>query len=105
MEGKPYYDNNELVITYNSRMDGYWLALKTKDESGVMTDFIKKRDFQYLQNSDDFGKISKLKTLDSPLYLGIKGSNISYTTLCNAIEIVKLKEEKELEEFNKANNL
>jgi hypothetical protein len=99
-----YYADEDLTIAYNPSMKGYWLVMQGKS-SGIYNQFIEEREFKDIQKSDDEGKFSKLKAIDDLFFPKLFSSRVSPAHLSNAIEIVKLKEEKEFAEFKKQENL
>ena len=105
MDTKEYYKNGDLKVIYDSSKDGYWLNIVHRNSSDKGNYFIDSRAFQDVLNSDALGKLSKLELLNPLINFSIKKSNISFTTLCNALDDVKGILKKELEEFKQANNL
>jgi hypothetical protein len=102
---KTYYQDENLTISYNLSMKGYWLILKEKSNPCIESFFISKIDFEKLKKSEDNQKFEKLKNLEKKFFSKIYTLKNSPLKLFNAIEVVKLKEEKEFEEFKKSNNL
>ena len=103
-EPKEYYNEGNLKITYEPERDGYWLNIKHRDDSEGKY-FIDNDVFQDILNSGPLEKLLKLDVLNPLIQISINKSKISATTLCHALKEIKEREQKEFEDFKKANNL
>lgn len=94
-----YFKTEDISINYDRERDGYWLSLQTEDY------FVDLRAFRDFQRDKGISLFNKLVTYNSDIPFSLGRNGVSIKSLEYALSEVKRKEDSELEEFRKANNL
>lgn len=96
---KALYNKEKISISFNAERQGYWLGIENSNY------FIDMRVYDDIQRYKGLHLINRLNSYDERIFQSLKENQIFPEKLENAFSTVREIEQKEFEEFKKANNL
>lgn len=88
-----------MSISFDAKRNGYWLSIKD------LKYFIDSRVYEDISRYTGLTLLDRIIAYDDRIYESLKNNKITLTKLEKAFSFIKQIEEKEFEEFKKANNL
>ncbi|KHO54926.1 MAG: hypothetical protein QT10_C0009G0008 [archaeon GW2011_AR19] len=98
-EIKKLYNKDEISISFDAKRQGYWLGIVN------LNYFIDVRVYQDIGRFAGLTLVNRLNSYDERIFQSLKENKIFRPKLEDAFSAVRAIEQREFEQFKKANNL